>query len=44
MMPTDDSLLNCVVECERDNDCPELQKCCDNGCGRICVSPDDPGG
>uniref|UniRef100_A0A158Q7V6 Thyroglobulin type-1 domain-containing protein n=1 Tax=Elaeophora elaphi TaxID=1147741 RepID=A0A158Q7V6_9BILA len=31
---------NCVVECIYDDECPWVEKCCDNECGRVCTSPD----
>uniref|UniRef100_A0A914XIE0 Uncharacterized protein n=1 Tax=Plectus sambesii TaxID=2011161 RepID=A0A914XIE0_9BILA len=36
------SRLKCledVATCERDSDCPELKKCCSDGCSRSCVYP-----
>ncbi|XP_064638627.1 anosmin-1-like isoform X2 [Lineus longissimus] len=29
----------CVEACDKDGDCPELKKCCSNGCGRTCQRP-----
>ncbi|VDN03811.1 unnamed protein product [Thelazia callipaeda] len=31
---------NCVLECTHDEDCPWVEKCCDNGCGRVCTPPE----
>lgn len=31
----------CTVECNHDIDCKSpIQKCCDTGCGRVCVAPE----
>ncbi|KAI1726343.1 WAP-type (Whey acidic protein) 'four-disulfide core' domain-containing protein [Ditylenchus destructor] len=30
----------CGVECNRDDDCKGVTKCCANGCGRICAPPE----
>ncbi|XP_039459967.1 keratin-associated protein 5-1-like [Oreochromis aureus] len=29
----------CVASCSYDNDCPNNEKCCSNGCGRHCIEP-----
>ncbi|CAH1799634.1 unnamed protein product [Owenia fusiformis] len=29
----------CVEECSEDDDCPEEQMCCFNGCGHVCMDP-----
>ncbi|XP_068216612.1 uncharacterized protein [Palaemon carinicauda] len=29
----------CEKQCLEDSDCPPLNLCCPNGCGRVCVSP-----
>ncbi|XP_053409062.1 actinia tenebrosa protease inhibitors-like isoform X2 [Mercenaria mercenaria] len=29
----------CVQACSSDNDCPDRQKCCSNGCGKTCQIP-----
>ncbi|CAG9538679.1 unnamed protein product [Cercopithifilaria johnstoni] len=31
---------NCAIECIYDDECPSVEKCCDNNCGRVCTSPD----
>ncbi|XP_072290347.1 anosmin-1a [Eucyclogobius newberryi] len=31
----------CVQSCDQDQDCPKTRKCCFNGCGRTCQSPDE---
>lgn len=30
----------CELECYTDADCREDNKCCSNGCGQVCVSPE----
>ncbi|TMS37456.1 hypothetical protein L596_004385 [Steinernema carpocapsae] len=30
----------CVVECNKDSDCPSVTKCCNNGCGQLCTAPE----
>ncbi|XP_055084722.1 anosmin-1a [Periophthalmus magnuspinnatus] len=30
----------CVQSCTRDQDCPKTRKCCSNGCGQTCQTPD----
>uniref|UniRef100_A0A1I8AEE0 Thyroglobulin type-1 domain-containing protein n=1 Tax=Steinernema glaseri TaxID=37863 RepID=A0A1I8AEE0_9BILA len=30
----------CVVECNKDSDCPSVAKCCNNGCGQLCTAPE----
>ncbi|XP_060554606.1 kielin/chordin-like protein isoform X3 [Ruditapes philippinarum] len=30
----------CVNECNNDERCPGIQKCCSNGCGQVCMRPD----
>lgn len=32
----------CNIECYDDADCRSDNKCCSNGCGQVCVSPDSP--
>ncbi|KAH3878061.1 hypothetical protein DPMN_001942 [Dreissena polymorpha] len=29
----------CVQVCNTDFDCPDVQKCCGNGCGKVCMKP-----
>ncbi|XP_002727832.1 WAP four-disulfide core domain protein 18 [Rattus norvegicus] len=29
----------CVEFCSGDRSCPNIQKCCSNGCGHVCKSP-----
>ncbi|KAG6450117.1 hypothetical protein O3G_MSEX006396 [Manduca sexta] len=29
----------CVEGCSGDRSCPGRQKCCSNGCGRVCKNP-----
>ncbi|KAK7486906.1 hypothetical protein BaRGS_00021877, partial [Batillaria attramentaria] len=29
----------CVDSCHGDNDCPNAEKCCRNGCGNVCTNP-----
>ena len=29
----------CVEMCSADEDCPQNQKCCSNGCGHVCMRP-----
>ncbi|VDM24548.1 unnamed protein product [Toxocara canis] len=31
---------SCAVECTKDADCSGVDKCCENGCGRVCSPPD----
>lgn len=31
---------NCEINCQVDADCPGVEKCCDNGCGKVCCPPD----
>ncbi|VDN17987.1 unnamed protein product [Gongylonema pulchrum] len=31
---------SCILECTHDEECPWVEKCCDNGCGRVCTPPD----
>ncbi|XP_052242902.1 kielin/chordin-like protein isoform X2 [Dreissena polymorpha] len=33
----------CVHECSSDYDCPDIQKCCSNGCGKVCMKPTQSG-
>ncbi|XP_037081124.1 kielin/chordin-like protein [Pollicipes pollicipes] len=30
----------CKDECKYDSECPRSQRCCDNGCARVCLEPD----
>ncbi|XP_046583339.1 neurogenic locus notch homolog protein 2-like isoform X1 [Haliotis rubra] len=36
---TPTSVGTCAVSCEVDSECPLKQKCCSNGCGRLCAHP-----
>ena len=36
---TEDTAGICVEECRSDDSCPGAQKCCFNGCGRVCTDP-----
>uniref|UniRef100_A0A158R3Z3 WAP domain-containing protein n=1 Tax=Syphacia muris TaxID=451379 RepID=A0A158R3Z3_9BILA len=31
---------NCDGECQNDDDCSGVEKCCNNGCGMVCSPPD----
>ena len=31
----------CADICARDSECPSLQKCCSNGCGHVCITPEN---
>ncbi|EDM05495.1 extracellular peptidase inhibitor [Rattus norvegicus] len=33
------SIGTCVELCSGDQSCPNIQKCCSNGCGHVCKSP-----
>ena len=32
----------CDKKCKADKDCDGTKKCCDNGCGRVCLEPLGP--
>ncbi|XP_006811183.1 uncharacterized protein LOC102804263 [Saccoglossus kowalevskii] len=34
-----DSIGSCQQECEKDSECDGENKCCSNGCGRMCQAP-----
>ncbi|XP_053408337.1 kielin/chordin-like protein isoform X2 [Mercenaria mercenaria] len=36
-------LSNCVDECSDDFSCTGVQKCCSNGCARVCTMPESSG-
>ncbi|KAL3982628.1 Thyroglobulin type-1 repeat family protein [Acanthocheilonema viteae] len=40
--PLKNSIKNqkCAIECIYDDECPSVEKCCDNDCGRVCTPPD----
>ncbi|KAM5219575.1 WAP four-disulfide core domain protein 8 [Hipposideros larvatus] len=31
--------MQCSTLCRSDNDCPDIEKCCDSTCGFVCVTP-----
>ncbi|XP_070554198.1 balbiani ring protein 3-like isoform X2 [Ptychodera flava] len=35
----DADAANCVEECSSDEECRGRKKCCDNGCGHVCLHP-----
>ncbi|XP_022088704.1 neurogenic locus notch homolog protein 1-like isoform X2 [Acanthaster planci] len=39
MCPVPEGLGPCVNMCVKDMDCPDSQKCCSNGCGKVCSHP-----
>ena len=41
--PPPDTAGICVQECEDDTVCPGDHKCCSNGCGQTCTSPEPDG-
>ena len=38
-----DQLGTCQEECSNDDDCKGNQKCCSNGCGHVCTTPEYKG-
>ena len=38
-----DQLGTCEEECSNDDDCTGNQKCCSNGCGHVCTTPEYKG-
>lgn len=36
-------LGTCQEECSNDDDCKGNQKCCSNGCGHVCTTPEYKG-
>lgn len=32
-------MMGCSEMCERDSECPPGMKCCDSGCGKMCLPP-----
>uniref|UniRef100_A0A3B4BL70 WAP domain-containing protein n=1 Tax=Periophthalmus magnuspinnatus TaxID=409849 RepID=A0A3B4BL70_9GOBI len=35
----DPAVVSCPNQCSTDSDCGGIQKCCFNGCGRVCKDP-----